>query len=113
MDSLQSTRPWPLSPALNRSPEITRESCNPQTLFAGLHRKQKELKKVQMEIEALKLAILLLADEEKEFSRFSVPGRPATDRPITARPALDRPAIGRPITDRPARDASRIPSART
>ncbi len=50
-------------------------SCNPQTLLAGLHRKQEELKQVQREIEALKMAILLLAEDEKELSRLSVPGR--------------------------------------
>jgi hypothetical protein len=37
--------------------------CNPQALFAGLRRKREELKQVQREIEALRLAIvLLLAD---------------------------------------------------
>ena len=43
-------------------------SCNPQTLYAGLRRKQEELRQVQREIEALNMAILLLADDEKEFS---------------------------------------------
>jgi PilZ domain len=44
-------------------------SCNPQTLYAGLRRKQEELRQVQREIDALNMAILLLADDEKEFSR--------------------------------------------
>ena len=44
-------------------------SCNPQTLYAGLRRKQEELRQVQREIEALNMVILLLADNEKEFSR--------------------------------------------
>jgi hypothetical protein len=40
-----------------------RDYCNPQALFAGLRRKREELKQVQREIEALRLAIvLLLAD---------------------------------------------------
>jgi hypothetical protein len=39
-----------------------RDSCNPQTLFAGLHRKQEELRQVQREIEALKMAVMLLSD---------------------------------------------------
>jgi hypothetical protein len=45
-----------------------RDSCSPETLYAGLRRKQQELKQVQREIEALHMAILLLADDEKELS---------------------------------------------
>ena len=45
-----------------------RDSCNPQTLYAGLRRKQEEMRQVQREIEALNMAILLLADDEKELS---------------------------------------------
>ena len=45
------------------SPRAERDSCSPQALFAGLRRKREELRQVQMEIEALRLAIvLLLAD---------------------------------------------------
>lgn len=51
------------------SGKSVRDSCNPQTLYAGLRRKQEELRQVQREIEALNMAILLLADDEKEFSR--------------------------------------------
>ncbi len=51
------------------------DACNPQTLFAGLRRKQEELRHVQSEIEALKIAIPLLADDEKELSRLAVPGQ--------------------------------------
>jgi hypothetical protein len=50
-----------------------RDSCNSQTVYAGLRRKQEELRQVQREIEALNLAILLLADDDKELSRLSVP----------------------------------------
>ncbi len=45
--------------------------CSPQNLEEGLRRKQEERKQVQREIEALKMAILLLADNEKELSRLS------------------------------------------
>jgi hypothetical protein len=51
-----------------------RDSCNPQTLYAGLRRKQEELRQVQREIEALNMAILLLAENQNELSRLSVPG---------------------------------------
>jgi hypothetical protein len=54
------------------------ESCTPQTLCAGLHRKQGELRKLLTEIEALKLAILLLADDENEPSRLSPPNGPTS-----------------------------------
>jgi cell fate (sporulation/competence/biofilm development) regulator YlbF (YheA/YmcA/DUF963 family) len=56
---------------LGGSPELrtsVRDSCNPQTLYAGLRRKQEEMRQVQREIEALNMAILLLADDEKELS---------------------------------------------
>jgi len=43
-------------------------ACNPHSLFAGLRRKQLEIKQVRQQIDALKLAIQLLADEEKETS---------------------------------------------
>ncbi len=58
------------SPELRKS---MRESCNPQTLYAGLRRKQEELKKVQREIEALHVALLLLSDDEEELSKLSAP----------------------------------------
>jgi hypothetical protein len=48
--------------------ESARDLCNLQTLYAGLSRKQQELRQVQREIEALHMAILLLADDEKELS---------------------------------------------
>jgi len=37
-----------------------RDGCSPQALFAGLRRKQEELRQVQKEIEALRLAMVLL-----------------------------------------------------
>ncbi len=60
------------SSVLGCSPELgksVRGSCNPQTLYAGLRRKQEELRQVQREIEALNMAMLLLADDEREFSK--------------------------------------------
>jgi len=47
------------TPALRQS---ARPSCNPQTLFAGLRKKRRELTQVQKEIEALRLAIVLLVE---------------------------------------------------
>ena len=60
------------SSVLGGSPELrqsVRASCNPQTVFAALRRKQQELRHLQREIEALNIAILLLADDENELSR--------------------------------------------
>jgi hypothetical protein len=82
------------SSVLGGSPEFrksARDSCNPQTLYAGLRRKQEELKQVQREIEALHMAILLLTedetDDEEELSRLSAP-RPLdlATRPWPLRP---------------------------
>src|SRR5579864_6671863 len=58
------------------SPELrtsVRNSCNPQTLYAGLRRKREELRQVQREIEALHVAITLLTDDEAELSQLSPP----------------------------------------
>jgi hypothetical protein len=75
------------SSGLDGSPELRRSvgnSCNPQTLYAGLRRKQEELRQVQREIEALNMAIPLLADDAAELSRLSVRGRLEPDtRPWT------------------------------
>jgi hypothetical protein len=49
--------------------------CTPQTLYAGLRRKQEELKQLQKEIEVLSVAILLLADDENDICRLPIPGR--------------------------------------
>jgi hypothetical protein len=70
------------SSVLAGSPELqksVRDFCNPQTLYAGLRRKQEELRRVQMEIEALNMAIPLLADDEQEASRLSVQDRVEPD----------------------------------
>jgi len=58
------------------SPELrkpARNSCNPQALYAGLRRKQEELRQVQKEIEALHVAITLLTNDEEEPSRVPPP----------------------------------------
>jgi PilZ domain len=60
------------TPVLSRTPELPKyvlDSGNPQTVYAGLRRKQEELKQLQREIDALNMAILLLADDEDEISR--------------------------------------------
>ena len=69
------------SPELQECPlrKSTRASCDPQTLSAGLQRKQREMKHIQREIEALKIAILLLADDENGLSRLSPPSRSEPD----------------------------------
>jgi hypothetical protein len=67
------------NPAGGGTPEsqaLTSYPCNPETLLAGLRRKQLEIKRVQREIEALNLAILLLADDEKKNTESSLPRRP-------------------------------------
>lgn len=53
--------------------------CSPQALFAGLRRKQEELKQVRKEIEVLSIAILLLAEDEKDICRLQIPGRMQLD----------------------------------
>ena len=63
-------------PSGNQSPEIPRNSCDPKALFATLRRKQREIKQVRKEIEALNLAIFLLADNEKKNPESSTPRRP-------------------------------------
>jgi hypothetical protein len=69
------------SPELRESPlrESTRASYDPQALSAGLQRKQQERKQIQREIEALKIAILLLAEDDNRLSRLSPPGRSEPD----------------------------------
>jgi len=67
------------NPAAGGTPEsqkLARRSCNSEALLASLHRKQLEIKRVQREIEALNLAIVLLADDEKKNPESSLPRRP-------------------------------------
>lgn len=51
------------------------DSCTPQTLYAGLRRKQDEQKQLKKEIEVLSVAILLLAEDEKDLRKLPIPGR--------------------------------------
>jgi hypothetical protein len=65
---------------------LKRSSCSREALLASLRRKQVEIKQVQREIEALKLAIILLADDEPKNSVTSLPRRPKSEmRPWPAR----------------------------
>jgi len=57
------------------SPALASFLCNPETVLACLRRKQLQIKQVQREIEALKLASVLLADDEKKNPVSSLPRR--------------------------------------
>lgn len=67
------TAPQPAPDVARAIPIAKRKvvSCSEQTLAATLRCKQEERRQVQREIEALKMAILLLADSETELSRLS------------------------------------------
>jgi hypothetical protein len=54
------------------SKAVASDSYNPETLFAGLRRKQLQMKHVRREIEALNLAIVLLAEDEKKHPGSSL-----------------------------------------
>jgi hypothetical protein len=56
-------------------------SCTPQTLYDGLRRKQEQQRQVEKEIEALRLAIALLADDDKNLCGVMPPRRPMDVRP--------------------------------
>jgi PilZ domain len=62
-------------------------SCKPETVFAGLRRKQLQMKHLRREIEALNLAIVLLAEDEKKNPVSSLlPRRPELEtRPWPSR----------------------------
>jgi PilZ domain len=66
----------PLRSSAPKSPTLERRSCTREALLASLHRKQLEMKQLKKEIEALNLAIPLLADDEKRSSGTSLPRRP-------------------------------------
>ena len=71
-----------MSAVLPGSSEVLRpgrKRCSPASLQEGLRRKQEELKQLKREIEALKVAIVLLADDGKEPSRPPVTERPKPD----------------------------------
>lgn len=66
-------------PANSPEPQKAVHLCSPQALYAGLRRKQEELKQVQKEIEVLSIAILLLAEDEKDICKLQIPGRMQLD----------------------------------
>jgi hypothetical protein len=71
-------------PSRHRTLNKSNQTCNPKTLLAGLRRKQLEITQVQSEIEALNLAIPLLADDKKECAGSSLPHRWELDRSFVA-----------------------------
>jgi hypothetical protein len=73
------------------------QTCDPKTLLAGLHRKKLEIMQVQREIEALNLAIPLLADDKKESAEPSLPQRSELDRRPWPSPGL-KPAQQKPLS---------------
>ncbi len=58
-------------PSRDRTLNKSSQTCDPKTLLAGLRRKKLEIMEVQREIEALKLAIPLLADDKRESAEPS------------------------------------------
>jgi PilZ domain len=58
--------PAAVSPRSAAPPKLSTISCTPKHLYEGLRRKQEELRELQKEIEVLKLAVLLLAEDEQE-----------------------------------------------
>jgi hypothetical protein len=60
-------------PSRDRTLDKSNRTCDPKTLWAGLRRKQLEIMQVQREIEALNLAIPLLADDKRERAESSRP----------------------------------------
>src|SRR4029077_8598961 len=73
------------------------QTCDPKTLFAGLRRKQLEIIEVEREIEALNLAIPLLADDKRESAEPSLPQRSELDRRPWPSPG-PRPAQQKPLS---------------
>jgi hypothetical protein len=67
-------------PSQDRTLNKSNQTCDPKTLLAGLRRKQLEIVQVQREIEALNLAIPLLADDQKESAESPLPHPSELDR---------------------------------
>jgi hypothetical protein len=67
-------------PSRDRTLNESNQTCDPKTLLAGLRRKQLEITQVEREIEALNLAILLLADDKKECAESPLPHPSEFDR---------------------------------
>lgn len=62
----QQMLPQAARPGLPQPQAAPAYTCNPRTVFSGLRRKQEELRQLKREIEALHVAIVLLAEEERE-----------------------------------------------
>ena len=84
-------------PSRDKTLNKSNRSCDPKTLFAGLRRKQLEIMQVQREIEALNLAIPLLADDKRECAEPSLPLRSELDRRPWPSPG-PRPAQQKPLS---------------
>jgi hypothetical protein len=67
-------------PSRDRTLNEWNQTCDPETLWAGLRRKQLEMIAVEREIEALNLACLLLADDKSERTESSLPHPSELDR---------------------------------
>jgi hypothetical protein len=67
-------------PSRDKALSKSNQTCDPKTLFAGLRRKQLEIIEVEREIEALSLAIPLLADDKRECAKSSLPHGSEFDR---------------------------------
>jgi hypothetical protein len=84
-------------PSRDRTLSKSNHACDPKTLFAGLRRKQLEIMQVQREIEALNLAIPLLADDKRECAESSLPHGSELDRRPWPSPA-PKPAQQKPLS---------------
>jgi hypothetical protein len=67
--------PSPAASIAPAAPEALTIPCTPKMLAASLRRKQEEMCQLQKEIEVLSVAILLLADDEKEICQLPMPRR--------------------------------------
>jgi hypothetical protein len=83
-------------PSRDRTLNKSNQTCDPKTVFAGLRRKQLEIMQVQREIEALNLAIPLLADDQKECAESPLPNPSELDRrpwpSLGPKPAQQKPS---------------------
>ncbi len=65
-----------VAPAVVKSPSA---SCTPRSLQEGLRRKQEELRQLKQEIDVLRIAILLLEEDEREICPLPVAPRLQSD----------------------------------
>jgi len=85
-------------PSRDRTLNKSNHSCDPKTVFAGLRRKELEIIEVQREIEALSLAIPLLADDKRECAEPSLPQRSELNRRPWPSPPGPKPAQQKPLS---------------